>query len=48
MSFRTMETIEVSIFRADEFVKFDEKLLLRTKRFDGWKISLITTFDYYW
>ena len=28
--------------------KFDEKLLVYTKWLDGWQISLIITYDYYW
>ena len=40
---------EISLFRLDEFVKFDEfdeKLPVHTKWLDGSKISLIHTYDY--
>ena len=45
---RISASFEVSLFRVGEFVKFDEKLPVHTKRLDGWKISLIPIHDYYW
>ena len=47
----TMLPFEVSLFRIDEFAKFDqfgEKLPVHTKLLGGWKISLIPIYDYYW
>ena len=38
-------TFEVSLFRLDEI---DEKLPVHIKWLDGWKISLMPTYDYYW
>ena len=42
-------SMEVSLFRVDEFVKFDEfdeNLPIHIKGLDRWKILLIPTYDY--
>ena len=40
-------TLEVSLSRVDKFAKFDEKLPVRTKWYDGWKSSLISRSTYH-
>ena len=46
--FATLLTTEVSLFRVDEFVKFDKTLAVHTKWLDGWIKSLITTCRIQW
>ena len=48
-----LKVVEVSFFRVDEFVKFDEfnkKLPVHIQWLDGWLISQIYVpiYDYYW